>query len=124
MSKTFEELTRIMDRLREPGGCPWDRDQDFDSFLPNLREELEEVEAAVRGRDPKNLCEEIGDLIFNLIFLARLAKEEGWFTIEDSLVSIRDKIVRRHPHVFGDANCETPEEVLDQWNRIKDKEKS
>ena len=119
MSETFSELVRIMDRLREPGGCPWDRAQNLDTFLPNLREELEEVEQALRNRDTANLCEEIGDLIFNLIFLARLAKEEGWFTIEDSLTSIRDKIVRRHPHVFGDASCETPEEVLEQWDRIK-----
>ena len=123
MSETFDELVSIMDRLREPGGCPWDREQDLDSFLPNLREELEEVEEAIRKKDPKNLCEEIGDLLFNLVFVARLAKEEGWFTIEDSLASIRDKIVRRHPHVFGDASCETPEEVLDQWNRIKQTEK-
>jgi MazG family protein len=123
MSETFDELVSIMDRLREPGGCPWDREQDLDSFLPNLREELEEVEEAIRKKDPENLCEEIGDLLFNLVFVARLAKEEGWFTIEDSLAGIRDKIVRRHPHVFGDANCETPEEVLDQWNRIKETEK-
>lgn len=120
MSKTFTELVEIMDRLREPGGCPWDRAQDLDSFLPNLREELVEVEEAARRKDPENLCEELGDLLFNVIFVARLAKEEGWFTIEDSLVSIRDKIVRRHPHVFGDAECETPQDVLDQWNRIKE----
>ena len=124
MSETFRELVLIMDRLREPGGCPWDRKQDFESFLPNLREELEEVEAAMRARDPENLCEEIGDLIFNLIFVARLAKEEGWFTVEDSLTSIRDKIVRRHPHVFGDAKCETSGEVLAQWDRIKREERT
>ena len=122
MSETFTELVGIMDRLREPGGCPWDREQDFDTFLPNLREELEEVEAAIRARDPANLCEEIGDLLFNLLFVARLGKEEGWFTIEDCLKGIRDKIVRRHPHVFGNASCETSEEVLDQWHRIKREE--
>ncbi len=124
MSDTFDELLRIMDRLREPGGCPWDRAQDLETFAPNLREELEEVEAAIEKGDARNLCEELGDLMFNLVFVARLAKERGWFTMEDSLRGIRDKIVRRHPHVFGDASCETPEEVLDQWNRIKEDEKN
>ncbi len=123
MSRTFDELVAIMDRLREPGGCPWDREQDLDSMAPHLQEELDEVTDAIRNRDPENLCEEIGDLLFNLVFVARLAREKGWFTIEDCLSRIRDKIVRRHPHVFGDARCDTAGEVLDQWNRIKEGEK-
>ena len=120
MSETFDELLEIMDRLREPGGCPWDRDQDLDSFLPNLQEELDELVEAAREKDPAHLCEELGDLLFNLVFVSRLAKEEGWFTMEGALRGIRDKIVRRHPHVFGDASCDTPDEVLDQWSRIKE----
>ena len=123
MSDTFDELMRIMDVLREPGGCAWDREQDFDSMIGCLREELAEVEAAMQARDGANLREEIGDLLFNLIFVTRLGKEEGWFTMEDVLVSIRDKIVRRHPHVFGDAEASTPEEVLAQWQRIKEEER-
>jgi len=123
MSKTFDELVAIMDRLREPGGCPWDREQSLETMAPHLQEELDEVVEALRNRDPENLSEEIGDLIFNLVFVARLAKEEGWFTMEDSLVGIRDKIIRRHPHVFGEGNCETSEEVLEQWDRIKAEEK-
>lgn len=124
MSETFDELVEIMDRLREPGGCPWDREQTLETFAPNLREELDEVIAAIEKGDARNLMEEVGDLLFNLVFVARLAKERGWFTIEDSIVSIRDKIVRRHPHVFGDGHCETSEEVLDQWARIKDLERN
>ena len=123
MSDTFDELVRIMDRLREPGGCPWDRKQTLSTFAPNLREELAEVEEAMAKRDPANLCEEIGDLMFNIVFVARLAKEEGWFTMEDALKGIRDKIIRRHPHVFGDAHCEDADEVLAQWNKIKEAEK-
>ena len=123
MSRTFDELVAIMDRLREPDGCPWDREQDLDTMVKCLREELEEVEAAMRARDYPNLMEEIGDLLFNLIFVARLAKEEGAFTMEDALVGSRDKLIRRHPHVFGDAKLDTSEEVLEQWNRIKQDEK-
>jgi tetrapyrrole methylase family protein/MazG family protein len=124
MSRTFDELVEIMDRLREPGGCPWDREQDLDTMVKCLREELDEVEAAMKARDGENLKEEIGDLLFNLIFVARLGKEEGWFTMEDALVGIRDKIVRRHPHVFGDGKLDTADEVLEQWNRIKEEERA
>jgi MazG family protein len=123
MSEVFDELVSIMDRLRSPGGCPWDLKQDFDSFLPCLREELAELEEAIGERDPAHIREELGDLFFNLVFVARLAKEQGWFTADDALAGIRDKIVRRHPHVFGDAHCETPEQVLEQWARIKKKER-
>ena len=94
-----------------------------DLMIPHLYEELDELADAMKRRDGENVGEELGDLIFNLVFVARLAKEEGWFTIEESLAGIRDKIVRRHPHVFGDANCDTANEVLEQWNRIKDEEK-
>jgi MazG family protein len=124
MSETFDELVGIMDRLREPGGCPWDREQDLDSMVKCLREELDEVVAAIAARDGENLKEEIGDLLFNLIFVARLGREEGWFTMEDCLAGIRDKIVRRHPHVFGEGTLETAEEVLAQWKRIKEEEKA
>jgi nucleoside triphosphate diphosphatase len=124
MSKTFDELVAIMDRLREPGGCPWDRAQDLESFTPNIREELDELEEAIGEGDAKHICEELGDVIFNLVFVARLAKERGWFTMDDALAGIRDKIVRRHPHVFGDSTCSTPEEVLQQWARIKEEEKA
>lgn len=123
MSKTFDELVAIMARLREPGGCPWDQEQNLGTMATHLQEELDEVVQALENNDPENLCEEIGDLIFNLVFVARLAEEKGWFTMEDALDGIRKKIIHRHPHVFGDKTCETSEEVLEQWNRIKAEEK-
>ncbi len=124
MSKPFDELVEIMDRLREPGGCPWDREQNLETFTPNIQEELDELVEAIGEGDPKHICEELGDVIFNLVFVARLAKEKGWFTMDDALAGIRNKIIRRHPHVFGEANCETPEEVLAQWDRIKEDERN
>jgi MazG family protein len=123
MSANFDELVAILDRLREPGGCPWDIDQTWESYESCLNEELEEVIAAMRNRDAENLKEEIGDMLFNLLFVARMAKEEGWFTIEDSIRDVKEKIIRRHPHVFGDAKADTPEEVLEQWAKIKEQEK-
>ena len=124
MSKAFDELVAIMDRLREPGGCPWDQKQDLESFTPNIQEELDELVEAIHEGDPAHICEELGDVIFNLVFVSRLAKEKGWFTMDDALAGIRDKIIRRHPHVFGDANCDTPEEVLAQWAKIKEDERN
>lgn len=124
MSANFDELVGIMDRLREPGGCPWDIEQTWESFEKNLGEELEEVVAAMRNRDAENLCEEVGDLLFNLLFVARMAKEEGWFTIEDSITTVKEKIIRRHPHVFGDVEVKDTAEVLENWARIKEEEKN
>jgi len=123
MSANFDELVSILDRLREPGGCPWDIAQTWESYEECLREELDEVIAAMRNRDAENLQEEVGDMLFNLLFVARMAKEAGWFTIEDSIAGIKEKIIRRHPHVFGDATADTPEEVLEQWAKIKEEEK-
>jgi uncharacterized protein YabN with tetrapyrrole methylase and pyrophosphatase domain len=81
------------------------------------------VKAAIASGDVENLAEELGDLLFNVVFTVEIARGEGWFTMKDVLVGIRDKIVRRHPHVFGDAEASTPEEVLVHWNRIKREEK-
>jgi uncharacterized protein YabN with tetrapyrrole methylase and pyrophosphatase domain len=85
--------------------------------------ELEEIGHAIRRQDPDNLREELGDLLFVLVFAARIGKENGWFTIDDVVREIRDKIVRRHPHVFGEARTLTTQEALDQWDRIKAEEK-
>jgi uncharacterized protein YabN with tetrapyrrole methylase and pyrophosphatase domain len=120
---TFEELVRIMERLRAEDGCPWDREQTIDDLSGHLQDELDEVKEAIRSGDRANLAEELGDLLFNLVFVAEIARGEGWFEMEDVLVGIRDKIVRRHPHVFGDAEASTPEEVLVHWNRVKREEK-
>jgi MazG family protein len=112
-----------MDRLRDPGGCPWDREQSYETLRGYLVEECYEVAEALDRRDPEALREELGDLLFQIVFLARLAKEDGEFTADDVLAGIADKMIRRHPHVFGSATAETPEEVLVHWERIKGSEK-
>ncbi len=120
----FSELVEIMARLRGPDGCPWDREQTMADLARYIREEAEEVAGAVEGGDRKAIAEELGDLLFNILHAARIAEEEGAFDISAVLEGIRDKIVRRHPHVFGDATASTTEEVLAHWNRVKAQEKA
>jgi MazG family protein len=119
----FERLTALMARLRAPDGCPWDRKQSFDSIKPYLLEETYEVLDAVDARDWAALREELGDLMLQAVFFAQMAREEGRFGIEDSLDAINEKLVRRHPHVFGDGTADTPEEVKRRWDEIKAEEK-
>jgi len=119
----FQRLVAIMDRLRGPQGCPWDHEQTYRSLRPYLIEESFEVACALDRERPEELCEELGDLLLQIVFLARLAKEEGNFTISEVARGISDKMVRRHPHVFGTASAETAEEVLVNWEAIKRLEK-
>jgi MazG family protein len=112
-----------MDRLREPDGCPWDREQDYETLRSYLIEECYEVADALDRSDRGALQEELGDLLFQIIFLSRLAKEDGEFDATDVVRGIAEKMIRRHPHVFGDENAETPQEVLRKWEEIKRKEK-
>jgi len=112
-----------MARLRAPGGCPWDREQNFDTIKPYLLEETYEVMDAIDSRDWKGLAEELGDLLLQSVFFAQMASEEGHFDIRDSLEAINSKLVRRHPHVFGDANAKTSEDVKRKWDEIKKTEK-
>jgi MazG family protein len=119
----FTELLNIMDRLRDPGGCPWDREQTYATLRNYLLEECYEVVEALDAGDRAALREELGDLLFQIVFLSRLAKEEGAFTAEDVAVGIAEKMVRRHPHVFGEERADTSEEVLRNWEEIKRKEK-
>ncbi len=120
---TFEDLVAIMDRLRDPGGCPWDREQTYGSLRGYLLEECYEVVDALDREEPGSLREELGDLLFQIVFLARLAAEEGAFTASDVVRGIGEKMLRRHPHVFGDARAETTGEVLRRWEEIKREEK-
>lgn len=120
----FEELVRLMARLRAPGGCPWDRKQTFDSIKPYTLEETYEVLDAIDRQDWPALAEELGDLMLQPVFLATIAAEDGLFTIGDSLRAINEKLVRRHPHIFGDANAETAEDVKQRWDEIKKQEKA
>jgi MazG family protein len=119
----FERLVEIMARLRSPQGCPWDREQNFDTIKTYLLEEAYEVMDAVDRRDWAALAEELGDLMLQAVFFAQMAKEEGRFTIADSLDAILDKLVRRHPHVFGGGEAKTAEEVKKRWDEIKEAEK-
>src|SRR5262252_658036 len=126
MPKTFAELVELMDRLRSPGGCPWDREQTYATLAPMLLEEAYEafdaLEEARLGR-PDDLREELGDLLFQITFFARVAKERGEFTIDDVITQVHEKMVRRHPHVFGDAAASDSAQVLRNWEAIKAEEK-
>ncbi len=116
-------LVGIMARLRAPGGCPWDREQNFDTIKPYLLEETYEVFEAIDQRDWPGLAEELGDLMLQAVFFAEMASEEGKFRIDDSLDAISEKLIRRHPHVFSDGDAKTSEDVLRRWDEIKADEK-
>ncbi len=116
-------LLELMNVLRGPGGCPWDREQDYGSLRSYLLEESFEVAEAIDRGDRDQLREELGDLLFQIVFLARLAEEQGRFTIHDVVDGIADKLVRRHPHVFGSAVATTADQVARNWEEIKRGEK-
>jgi len=118
----FQQLLDVMLRLREPNGCPWDREQTRTSLKPFLIEEAYEVLEAIESGRSGPLREELGDLLFQVVFHARLAEEQGEFTMADLLQQLIDKMVRRHPHVFGDASVGTANEALVQWEAIKQRE--
>jgi MazG family protein len=119
----FERLVALMARLRAPGGCPWDREQTFDTIKPYTIEETYEVLDAIDRRDWSGLAEELGDFMLQAVFYAQMAKEEGKFGIDDSLDAICEKLVRRHPHIFADAVAKTPDDVKVRWDQIKSEEK-
>lgn len=119
----FQRLVDIMARLRAPDGCPWDREQSFDTIKPYLLEETYEVLEAVDQRDWPGLAEELGDLMLQAVFFAQMASEEGTFRIDDSLDAISEKLVRRHPHVFGSGAAKTADDVKKGWDEIKAGEK-
>ena len=119
----FERAVAIMARLRAPGGCPWDREQSFDSIKSYTLEETYEVLEAIDNRDWAELPGELGDLLLQVLFYAQMAREDGTFSIDQVLDRLSDKLVRRHPHVFGDVKAETSGEVLRNWDAIKAQEK-
>ena len=119
----FQKLVDIMARLRGPGGCPWDREQTLASLRGFVLEETYEVLDAIDRGDHDELRGEIGDLLFEGVFLAQIETDEARFTVADSLRHISDKLIRRHPHVFGDtAGIDTPDRVVEQWEQIKARE--
>jgi MazG family protein len=116
----FQKLVDIMARLRGPGGCPWDHRQTLESLRGFVLEETYEVLDAIDRADHDDLRGEIGDLLFEGVFLAQIETDDGFFTVADSLQHVSEKLIRRHPHVFGDANgVTTPSQVLEQWEQIK-----
>jgi MazG family protein len=119
MSQSFDRLLSVMDRLRDPGGCPWDREQTLQTLAPYLLEEAYEVVDAIASGRPEGLCEELGDLLIQIVFLARIAREEEWFDIDEVCERIAEKMVRRHPHVFGDREVADASEVVRNWEDIK-----
>lgn len=120
----FDELVELMEYMRSPKGCAWDRTQKIESFKEHFSNEVNEVVSAIEKNDPENLKEELGDLLWNIIFASQIAKEDKLFDIDDVMQELRKKIIRRHPHVFGDVKAETLEEVVEHYHRIKKEEKT
>ena len=117
--ESLPRLVEIMQRLLAPDGCPWDRAQSLASLKAYLIEEAYEVCDAIERRDEKGLCEELGDVLLQIVFQSELARANGWFGPDDVVAAICDKLVRRHPHVFGDAKADTAAEVHDNWEKLK-----
>ena len=121
---TFEDLVEIMAILRGDAGCPWDKEQTHESIKKYLVEETYEVLDAIDEKNMHKLCEELGDLLLQITFHARMAEEKGCFNINDVIKGIIEKMIRRHPHVFGSESLDSPEKVLVKWEEIKDVEKT
>ncbi len=117
---TIDQFLALVARLRDPkNGCPWDIKQNFDTMLPHLLEETYEVAEAIHTQDRSALREELGDLLLQVVFLSQLAHEEGSFSFQDVLTDIHDKLIYRHPHVFGDTRAQSSEEALQHWEQQK-----
>lgn len=120
---TLEDFVDIVATLRGENGCPWDKEQTHESLEKCLRDECEEVIEAIEKKDDDNLCEELGDVLLQVVMHSQIATEEGRFTLEDVIDGVAKKMVRRHPHVFAGVKLETEEERLAMWNSIKKQEK-
>lgn len=123
MKRSFDELVSLMTRLRGPGGCPWDRKQQLPDLKPYVIEEAYEVVDAIDRGDRSALVEELGDLLLQVVFVAEITRAEGTFDVYDSITAIHDKLVRRHPHVFGDVEASDAEQVLVNWEKLKQDER-
>jgi MazG family protein len=121
--RTFDDLVRLMTTLRGPNGCPWDRKQTLPDLKPFVIEEAYEVVDAIDRNDRAALLEEIGDFLLEAVFITELTREEGSFDVYDSITAIHDKLVRRHPHVFGDVEAHDAEQVLVNWEKLKSDER-
>ena len=119
----YEDLLLIMEKLRGPGGCPWDREQDHHSIRKNLLEEAYEAAEAIDREDDKALCEELGDVLLQVVFHAQMEKEHGGFTMDQVADGICKKLIYRHPHIFADVTVENSAQVLSNWDKLKRREK-
>jgi MazG family protein len=122
-AEPFARLCEIVAKLRAPGGCPWDREQTNETLVPGLIEEAHEVAGAVQAGDAQNLREVLGDVILVAVMHSQIAQEAGWFTIGEVLHAVTEKLIRRHPHVFGQSKVEDAKGVVKQWEAIKTEEK-
>ena len=120
---TVDSLVQILQKLRAPDGCPWDREQTQETLARCMTEELAEYLDALYSKDPDAMCDELGDLLMNVVFQAVVAEEQGMFTLRDTLQNLNDKLIRRHAHIFGDEHAENAAEVLNLWEKIKAREK-
>ena len=120
---SYDELVGIIAELRGDHGCPWDKAQTHESLIPCLRDECEEVVQAIEKKDEENLCEELGDVLLQVLLHAQIAKEEGLFTMEDVVNMLAEKMIRRHPHAFGNEEYGSPEQNRLRWEEIKKAEK-
>jgi MazG family protein len=121
--RTFDDLVKLMTTLRGPGGCPWDRKQTLPDLKPFVIEEAYEVVDAIDRDDRASLVEELGDMLLEAVFIAEITREEGTFDIYDSITAIHDKLVRRYPHVFAGAQADDAEQVLVNWEKLKQDER-
>lgn len=124
MSLAVEQLWETIARLRAPGGCPWDREQTAATLVPSLLEEAHEVADAIERGTLEDVGEELGDLLINILMQAEIASEQGGFSLESLASSANEKLIRRHPHVFGETTAETSGEVLARWDEIKKEERA
>lgn len=124
---SFEDFVKIMERLRAKDGCPWDREQTHDSLKACMMEEAAEFVGAIRiyheSGSAENMREELGDILLQVVMHSLIAKEEGLFTLEDVIETVSEKMIRRHPHIFGTAHVDSSAQVLSNWEEIKRKEK-
>lgn len=119
----FDRLVEIGDRLHGPDGCPWDKEQTFESLRPHVLEEAHELLEAVDEDSTEGMVEELGDVLFQIIFYGRLGEKSGRFTLRDVIERVSEKLIRRHPHVFGEIEVKDADEVIHHWERVKAEEK-
>lgn len=122
--KNLEELIEVIAKLRSPQGCPWDREQTHASLRPNMLEEAYEAVDAIDDNDMKHLKEELGDVLLQVLLHSQIASENGDFNIDDVSKELKDKLIHRHPHVFGDAKVDSPDGVVEAWEKLKAEEKT